>query len=335
MKVFHGGNLSEASKKFSIPLSEWVDLSTGINPHPYPVGELPQDCWSRLPEQSRLEALKEAACQYYGVVSSHHIVAVSGTQTLLQILPYLFGGNLRVRIVGPTYKEHEHCWGLAGHDVREVPDLATAQEEGHIVILVNPNNPTGEVYTPEVVEKVATEQQKKGGYLIVDGAFMDCTPDYDMSSLVGHPGLPGLIVLRSFGKFFGLAGIRLGFVLAPTELAERLEEGVGPWCVSGPAIEIGIQAFQDQAWVKATRIHLTGAANRLDQMLENAGLSVQGEASLFRYADHRQAHDIYLKLAARGVLVRPFEDQSHALRFGLPHEKDWDRVEDALLSLNL
>lgn len=328
MSVFHGGNLAGAAQKFGIPADGWLDLSTGINPTAYPIPELELDLWARLPDFDLLQNLKEAAVFGYGVPSTDLVIPVSGTQTLLQILPRLFTRPKKVRIVGPTYKEHEYCWKQAGHDVLEVPDIFEAENEGDIVIVVNPNNPTGDVYPPDHLLDLAASQHKKGGLLIVDGAFMDCAPTIDISR---HAGTDGLVILRSFGKFFGLAGIRLGFVLAGGDLAERLKEGIGPWAVNGPALEIGRRALRDHLWIKSMRETLAQSARRLDDILEKAGIEVIGGTSLFRYCEHLEANFLFEHLGKNGILVRPFEDQPNNFRVGLPgDENQWARLISVL-----
>lgn len=333
MAVFHGGNLAGAAQAFGVPSQGWLDLSTGINPAPYPIPDIEKGLWTRLPDQEVLDDLKVAAAQYYGVDDPANVIPVSGTQTLLQIFPHLFEKPKAVRIVGPTYKEHEFCWRLAGHDVREVEDVFDAMSDGEIVIVVNPNNPTGDVHAPDTLVKMADELHQKGGLLIVDAAFSDCTPTLDLS---GHVGQPGLVVLRSFGKFFGLAGIRLGFVLASGGLAERLKEGIGPWAVNGPAMEIARHAFRDIHWIKHTRETLARCAFRLDDILSKGGLQVVGGTSLFRYCFHENATGVYEVLAKNGVLVRPFPERPQYLRVGLPgEEKEWQRLNDLMEVINL
>lgn len=328
MSVFHGGNLAGAAQKFGQPAQGWIDLSTGINPTAYPIPDLEMDLWTRLPDQNRVQLLKEAAAFCYAVPHRELVIPVSGTQTLLQILPRLFDGSKVVRIVGPTYKEHEHCWRQAGHDVLEVNDILTAEQDGDIVIVVNPNNPTGDIHQPDYLRKLAQRLHDKGGLLIVDQAFMDCMPELDISR---HAGQEGLVILRSFGKFFGLAGLRLGFVLAGGDLGERLRDGMGPWCVNGPALEIGRQALCDDIWITDMRKTLVKSAQRLDQILEKNGVEVLGGTSLFRYCRHQDVKALFEHLGENGILVRTFEDQPDRLRIGLPGaENHWHRLDDVL-----
>ena len=332
MAVFHGGNLAAATQKFGYPDGGWLDLSTGINPDGYPIPDLDKDLWGRLPDQALLQDLKEAAAFYYGCSDSEMVIPVSGTQTLLQILPHLFEKQKKVCIVEPTYKEHEFCWKLAGHDVRSVPDVLSAGDDCDILIVVNPNNPTGDILAPDTLLEIARKQHDKGGLLIVDGAFLDCTPALELSHLVGETD--GLLVLRSFGKFFGLAGIRLGFVLASGPLAQRLKDGIGPWAVNGPAMEVGCKAMRDVDWIKKTRAALIHSAQRLDQLMQDGGLEVLGGTSLFRFCQHKDAERIHNSLAEQGVLVRPFENLPDKLRFGLPgNEQQWAKLQKALEKL--
>ncbi|WP_417782303.1 threonine-phosphate decarboxylase CobD [Terasakiella pusilla] len=331
MSVFHGGNLAGATEKFGQPKDGWLDLSTGINPNPYPVPTLSNDIWGRLPDHDLVVALKKAAAHYYGVADESCVIPVSGTQTLLQILPHVFVKPSKVRILEPTYKEHAHCWTLAGHDVAGVKTLEEAEAQADIIIVVNPNNPTGAIYDGAALAALAARMFAKGGLLIVDGAFSDCTQQADISA---HAGKPGLLILRSFGKFFGLAGIRLGFVLAQGPLADRLKEGIGPWAVNGPALEIGRQAFLDDKWIGQTQSHLLEQAQRLDGVLSSAGLHVEGGTSLFRFCRSMQAQEIYQALGRHGILVRPFADLPDHLRVGLPgNESEWIRLENSLKTL--
>lgn len=333
MAVFHGGNLASAAQSFGVPVQGWLDLSTGINPVPYPIPDIANNLWTRLPDQDVLDDLKAAACQYYEVGGVENIIPVSGTQTLLQIFPHLFEKPKSVRIVGPTYKEHEYCWRLAGHDVAEVGDLFEAVDQGDIVIVVNPNNPTGDVYAPDTLLDIARQLHAKGGLLIVDEAFGDCAPSLGVA---GHIGAPGLVALRSFGKFFGLAGIRLGFVLASGELADRLKDGIGPWAVNGPAMEIARRALRDTAWIKKTRQDLVKATARLDEILVRGGMQIVGGTSLFRYCYHEQATRVYESLGRHGILVRPFEDQPGYLRVGLAgDEAGWQRLNIFMQNFSL
>ena len=238
----HGGDLSAIRRRFPEAPEPWIDLSTGINPVPYPVVELAAETWSRLPTRQQERALVEAAAVRYGVRDPATIVAAPGTQALIQLLPRLVAKS-RVTVLGPTYEEHAHCWARQGHDVAIVSDF----ERADVTIVVNPNNPTGKLLPQEML-------RQDRGLLIVDEAFVDFLAP--SASLAGN--LPAnTIVLRSFGKVYGLAGVRLGFAIAEKRIADRIRDELGPWAVSGPALEIGPRALADSAWLQAAATRLT------------------------------------------------------------------------------
>jgi cobalamin biosynthetic protein CobC len=318
--MVHGGDLSEVKQRFPEAPRPWIDLSTGINPIPYPVPALRNDAWARLPSRADEEALLAAAAARYGVHDSNTIVAAPGTQALIQILPRLVPTG-RVAIVGPTYQEHQACWARHGHDVRVVPALEDAAKDADVVIVVNPNNPTGRLTTASVLAGIK-------GMLVVDEAFIDFLPRE--MSLCGN--LPAnTVVLRSFGKAYGLAGLRLGFAVAARDFAERLRTELGPWAVSGPALEIGRRALRDSAWLHAARERLVADSDRLDAVLRGAGFDILGGTVLFRLAHHPLAAALTLRLGQAGIHVRAFPDAPDRLRFGLPADDvAFVRLEAAL-----
>ncbi len=240
------------------------------------------------------------------------MVAGTGSQALIQALPRITPAS-QVAILGPTYGEHAIAWSAAGHAVREVSTLDEAGGAA-VVVVVNPNNPDGRVVAPEALLDLAERQNRSGGLLLVDEAFCDESPQLSVAARVR----PGLVVLRSFGKFFGLAGLRLGFAVAEAELAARLAAHLGPWPVSGPALGIGAAALADRDWTCGTIARLQDAASRLDVLLRGAGMEVLGGTSLFRLARHADAPDIYEALGRAGILVRAFTIRTDILRFGLP-----------------
>jgi cobalamin biosynthetic protein CobC len=304
--VVHGGDLDPVRRRFPQAPEPWLDLSTGINPLAYPVQAITADAWSRLPTRSDEEALRAVAAQRFGVHDPATIVAAPGTQALIQLLPRLVP-RARVAVVGPTYEEHEVCWQRHGHDVTVVRDLG--RTEGHdVAIVVNPDNPTGRLLP-------AAELKTRHAMLVVDEAFVDFLPA-TASLAGGRP--PNAVVLRSFGKTYGLAGLRLGFAIAQPDLAERLRTEFGPWPVSGPALAIGRAALADDAWLRATTVRLRENSSRLDAMLAKAGFTLLGGTPLFRLTRHPQATDIVEQLGKQGIHVRAFAREPHWLRFGLP-----------------
>lgn len=314
--MVHGGDLGEIARRFPDAPRPWIDLSTGINLVPYPVPSLSDDAWARLPSHADEDALLAAAAQRYGSGDPRTIVAAPGTQALIQILPRLVPRS-RVAIVGPTYAEHRASWTRAGHDVR----LVSALEDSDVVVVVNPDNPTGRLFAPAELARIR-------GLLVVDEAFIDFMPR-EMSLARDPPARA--VVLRSFGKTYGLAGLRLGFAIAQPDLAERIRAELGPWAVSGPALEIGRRALRDDAWLQAAGERLAADGGRLDGMLRAAGVEIVGGTLLFRLARHADAASFVQRLGRHGIHVRAFADRPDQLRFGLPaNDEAFRRLAAAL-----
>ena len=319
----HGGGLRVAAEQYGIPLSDWLDLSTGINPQGWPVTPVPGTVWQRLPEAD--DGLEAAAAAYYGAES---LLPVAGSQAAIQALPRLRALG-RIGVLSPCYAEHAHAWRRAGHQVEllSADRLDTAIAQLDTLVLVHPNNPTGVRFPVDALLDWRARLAVRGGWLVVDEAFMDATPE---GSVAHHVGLPGLIVLRSLGKFFGLAGARVGFVLAEAGLLEQLREPLGPWTVTGPSRWVATRALSDRAWQAAMRADLDRAGSRLAELLRRQGLPAAGGTGLFQWAPLSDAAFWQDALARRGILVRRFTDPP-ALRFGLPGgEPAWRRLELAL-----
>lgn len=321
----HGGRLLAAARQYDIPPEQWLDLSTAINPNGWPIPAIPDSCWRRLPEDE--DGLLSAASRFYG---TPHLLAASGSQAAIQQLPRLRAKS-KVAVLAPTYAEHAYAWACAGHDVNEV-DIAQVDGLGvDVLLLVNPNNPTGRAIPVATLLEWREKLAQRGGWLVVDEAFMDTTPE---ASLAPYIGLPGLIVLRSLGKFFGLAGARVGFTLAWPALLETLREAMGPWPVSGPARWVAQGALNDMAWHAEAKQRLPLAAERLRSLLAQHGLVPAGGTALFQWMASADAAKIHHQLASRGILTRLFTTPS-ALRFGLPGvDQEWSLLEAALQSLN-
>ncbi len=317
----HGGDIDAARAAFPEASESWIDLSTGINGCPYPVPPLSLELWTALPSSGDVARLEAAAARAYGARSGH-VAAAPGTQALIQVLPRVVQAR-RVGILGFTYAEHARVWRAAGCAV-EVRDSVEGLMGFDVAVVVNPNNPDGRLVPPPDLTALAG----RVGLLVVDESFVDVMPPG--ASLV--PSLPdGALVLRSFGKTYGLAGVRLGFAVASGDLPSRLRQALGPWAVSGPAIAIGTQALGDEPWLSATTMRLTDAAERLDRLLERHGASVLGGTPLFRLVAIDDAARWFDGLARAGLLVRPFADRPRWLRFGLPAaEPQWARLAKAL-----
>src|SRR5215218_7108459 len=286
--VAHGGDLGEMRRRHPGAPQPWIDLSTGINPLPYPVADLPADAWSRLPSHDAEHTLIATAAKRYRCEPGQ-LIAAPGTQALIQVLPRLVARS-RVATVGPTYAEHELNWRRHGHDVAVVASLEAADAD--IVVVVNPDNPTGRLLPTQTLRGVAAR------LLVVDEAFIDLLPRE--ASLAGHLS-DNTVVLRSFGKVYGLAGLRLGFAIAPAPLAQRLREELGPWAVSGPALAIGTTALADDGWLQETAARLAVDVRQLDALLISAGFTVLGGTPLFRLASHPKAQEKVEDLARQGI----------------------------------
>ncbi|RVB79709.1 pyridoxal phosphate-dependent class II aminotransferase, partial [Mesorhizobium sp. M7A.F.Ca.CA.002.04.1.1] len=255
------------------------------------------------------------------------VVAAPGTQILLPRVASLISPG-KALVLGPTYAEHARAAAIAGHQVAEV-DNFEALADADLVIIVNPNNPDGRVIERDRLLALAAGLRAKGGLLVVDEAFMDVGPR--QHSVAGDVGRGGLVVLRSFGKFFGLAGLRLGFALSDTATVDRLDTQFGPWAVAGPALEYGIRALADIGWQDVMRASLAGESARLDALFSRFGVPVAGGTTLYRFLSLTNAADLFAALGERGILLRHFADRPDVLRAGLPgSEEEWQRLESAL-----
>lgn len=327
--IQHGGNLSRARALFRHAPEPWIDLSTGISPHSYPHSPLPGNVFARLPDVASAEKLKALAAAAYGAPSVAHLAAGPGTQILLPMVAGLVARKGHAAVLSPTYAEHARAARLAGFEVMETADLDRLKD-ADLAIVVNPNNPTGRVVPRADLLALAVIMRAKGGLLVVDEAFMDVS---EASSVTDAVDGGGLVVLRSFGKFYGMAGLRLGFVISHPELAAKIESRLGPWAVSGPALHVANEALGDARWQQAMRLRLKEDAARLDALLGTAGIPVTGGTSLFRFIRDPSAQAIFRHLGERGILVRRFEERLDDLRIGLPGESGWARLEDALKTI--
>ena len=306
----HGGRLLRAARRYGIPAGDWLDLSTGVNPVPYPVPDIPARAWQRLPEDD--DGLTEVARGYYRAPS---LLPVAGSQAAIQALPAL-RLHSRVGVIAPGYAEHAHAWEQAGHAVRRLPAQALfAQADAlDVVVLIHPNNPGGETFAGDALLDLHARLAARGGWLVMDEAFMDATPEH---SLCAESGRAGLVVLRSAGKFFGLAGARAGFACAAPALLEAMRDRLGPWTLSGPTRHALRHALADEAWQAAMRGRLREQGRRLAALLSAHGLAPDGGCAFFQWWRDPAAQALHEALARRGVLTRHF-DLPQSLRFGLP-----------------
>jgi cobalamin biosynthesis protein CobC len=306
--TWHGGGLEAARRHFGG--DDWIDLSTGINPHAWPDIETLAIDWQRLPEPHALAELEAAAAASFGV-DPHHICAVPGTEIGLRLAGYLVSGV--ARYLAPTYRTH-------GEMIPGAP-IALGEIDGHdgTLILANPNNPDGRAFAPARL-RTLLDQRAKDSWLLIDEAFADVDPALSVAGMIGDA--QRLVVFRSFGKFFGLAGVRLGFVLGPSALIARARAVLGAWPVSAGAIAIGTAAYRDRVWIDAMRARLREEAAALDAVLALAGHRATGACPLFRLIEVADGMALFERLARRAILTRPFADQPHWLRIGLPPSAD-------------
>ena len=320
----HGGRLQQAARRYGLPRERWLDLSTGINPIGWQASvAVSAASWNRLPEDE--DGLLEAAAAYYGAPK---ILPVSGSQAAIQALPRL-RKHSRVGVPELGYNEHAHRWRQAGHDVvpLAIVDFEAALPGLDVLVVSNPNNPTGDRFAPRQLLDWHARLHARGGWLVIDEAFLDSTPEGSVAQFTDREGL---IVLRSLGKFFGLAGARVGFVLSCRTLLQSLAEWLGPWGLAGPSRVVAKAALQDQTWQKSTRQRLRRDGRRLADLLASQGLVPTGGCDLFQWVSLPSALAVHESLARQGILTRYFA-AAPSLRFGLPAKaEDWQRLETAL-----
>ncbi|MFT4065139.1 threonine-phosphate decarboxylase CobD [Paraburkholderia sp.] len=329
--IAHGGNLHEAATRYGIPYAHWLDLSTGINPHGYPVPPVPADAWRRLPDEG--DGFAARAALYYSAPDAAHVLPVAGSQAAIRALPALLP-RATVGIAPLTYGEYAPAFARAGHQVAPLDTRGDTLPAAltHVAI-VNPDNPTATHLDAGRLLRWHAQLSERGGTLLVDEAFADALP---AASLAASAYRDGLIVLRSPGKFFGLAGVRAGFVLAAPALLATLRDTLGAWTVSGPARHAVSAAFADTAWQVQMRERLGSESARLVALLHACGFSTRG-TPLFAWTDDARAAALHEALARRGVWTRLFAPSSVApssvapsgsVRFGLPGtEAEWSRFE--------
>lgn len=310
--IFHGGRLDDAIERFGGARSEWLDLSTGINRNPYPIRKIASEVLQNLPDKAAEAKLISNASAYFGVKEKSEIVAANGTQAIIQLLPSILDVK-HVAIFSPTYGEHAHCWKNADVAVQTIAFRDAIPASCDCLVMVNPNNPTNHTFSLSEIEAIADALNQKGGWLIVDEAFGDSLPELSATHLESQ----NVIVLKSFGKFFGLAGVRLGFAIGAKSIMEKLSEKIGPWAVSGPALQIGARAYQDICWINANRKKLQKLSSTQEKALGSIEFAPISSNALFQYFNRQNASKIFEGLANRKILVRDFPEQEISIRFGI------------------
>ncbi|MEO1637629.1 MAG: threonine-phosphate decarboxylase [Pseudomonadota bacterium] len=304
----HGGGLDAAIARYGGARSDWLDLSTGINPVPYPIPDIPADAWTALPDRAAFDRLHDLARAFWEVPEEAGIIAAAGASAIIAALPHVLPKGA-VHIPGPTYNEHAAAFAAA--------DWALGQDPSHTLVAVHPNNPDGRLW--HAPDLTAT-------YVVIDESFCDVAPE---ASLIAEAAKPGRIILKSFGKFWGLAGLRLGFAIGDPDIIADLKEALGPWQVSGPALTIGAEALSDPYWADETRHHLNTDSARLDKLMQKSGAEVVGGTPLFRLYRVQDAAAAQDHLARHKVWSRIFPYANDWLRLGLPAPDRWDQLEAA------
>ncbi|MEL7022602.1 MAG: threonine-phosphate decarboxylase CobD [Pseudomonadota bacterium] len=309
----HGGALDRVAARFPSAPSPWIDLSTGINPWAWPVDRVDIDCLHRLPTYADMDRCRQAMAAAFGAPADA-VALVPGTEIAIRLLPKILDVS-RVVVLTPSYGDHAETWAAAGVDLVQSGEPLDHRDDANVIVVCNPNNPDGRCFDPTALKSVRERLAERGGWLIIDEAYADLDPDQSLSPMAG---LPGLIVLRSTGKFFGLPGLRLGAVLGPPDVMAALNQLLGVWQISGPALAIGAVAYADTDWQEAMRRHLAEVRARVDDVLVAQGVRVTGGTDLYRYLEFEDAHAIWHQLCLRGIYTRRFEWTKHHLRMGLP-----------------
>lgn len=312
--LIHGGAIDAMRIAYPGAPEPWIDLSTGINPWSYPNITVSPEALRHLPTKAEYEACRLAMAAAIEA-PPQSLTLAPGSELLIRLLPDIIAAR-RVAILSPTYGDHTEAWDRAGAEMIHSENPLSFASTADVVVITQPNNPDGRVFTLQAVERARQELARRGRWLIIDEAYVDLQPE---RSLARHEaGADGLILLRSFGKFFGLAGVRLGAMLAPQSLSDAMANRLGVWPISGAALEIGARAYSDIDWQAQTRTRLANASGRLDALLTEANVRPVGGTDLFRFVEHPNAHEVFEHLARYGIYVRRFAWTKQHLRIGLP-----------------
>jgi cobalamin biosynthetic protein CobC len=329
--IVHGGGITEAAAAFGGRPEDWLDLSTGINPNPVTLPDIPMQAWHRLPDRHLVDSARHAAARYYQSGDTLPL-PVPGTQSVIQLLPHLVAPGRRVAIFGPTYGEYARAFTSAGFEIDEISTPDQLTPDHGLAVLVNPNNPTGRAFLPVDIIDMASRMKVHGGGLLVDEAFGDTGPHLSVAAqAAGHDNL---IVFRSFGKFFGLAGLRLGFVIAAEPVLSAFQEWLGPWAVSGPALVTATKLMDGDT--QAVQALISIRQEGLEAVIRQAGLEIIGGTPLFTLIEHKQASELHEHLCHARILTRKFSYAPSWLRIGLAPDTAGDtRLADALRGAHL
>ncbi|MEM9170742.1 MAG: threonine-phosphate decarboxylase CobD [Pseudomonadota bacterium] len=315
--LLHGGAVDAMRRRFPDAPTPWIDLSTGVNPFAYPHRAVGDAALRPLPTHAATIACRRAMAAAFGAPEDSLLLA-PGSELLIRLLPTVIAPQ-SVAVLQPTYGDHVDVWRAHGADVMERAGVLDCADGADAVVVCNPNNPDGRIFAVEEIERARARLAARGGWLIVDEAYADLRPEH---SIARRGGADGLITLRSFGKFYGLAGVRLGALLAPAPIRTRMAERLGVWAASGPALEIGARAYADNDWRARMRRRLAAERARRDETLARAGAPAIGGTDLFRFVEVDDAYAVWETLARRGVYTRRFAWTRRHLRVGLPPDEE-------------
>ena len=325
----HGGNLQQASEIYGVSMDAWLDMSTGISPWSYPVDDLPSNVWRDLPPSN--DELIATAKKYYQI-DEQNVVVSPGSQLSIRLLPQLFAKS-KVALPVLGYQEHALSWKLAGHQLcfyQNVEELIQLIEDGKVdhAVVINPNNPSCEKTTKEKLSYISNSIK---GVLLVDEAFMDFyqtapsqIPESSFGSAISL-NAENVIVVRSIGKFFGLAGLRLGFVIGLHPVLQKLQTLFQPWAINHASMLISRQALADTQWQEQQRLKIKAGAKQLEPLLfslcqDFQELRIENTALFCSvFAQSIDVQKLHKQLAMLGVWTRMSnpDDKQAWLRFGL------------------
>jgi cobalamin biosynthetic protein CobC len=370
----HGGRLATISQQYPNVDLKWIDLSTGVSPDPYPYAYYPNSnlksnsnfypysdqpldntldnsAYHHLPQQS--PDLLSISRDYYLKASpvAHqwpNPIIANGSQQVIQSLPILWQQAHSVETTKDTltylkatvwlprfgYKEHEFCWRLMGHTIKHYHTLSDITiKTNTVVVVINPNNPTTELSSMDDLLALEKNLEKHQSWLIIDEAFMDSFPSH--YSRLSQPISNNTFVLRSLGKFFGLAGLRVGFVWCSNIWNNRLQQHIGPWPVSGLSLKLAENALADIRWQNQQIINLNKQSIALEKLLSeyfhqcNTRVVLK-RSHLFVTVMLDNASKTFDALCHKGIYVRLFDCRS-GLRFGLPNNDELQQLKQRLL----
>ncbi|MCI2284082.1 threonine-phosphate decarboxylase CobD [Colwellia sp. MSW7] len=347
MALIHGGQLQQVAKQYNIPAENWLDLSTGIAPFSYPIPSIPEKVYQSLPQTS--SDLKTAAKRYY---NADNLLVTNGSQAIIKLLPTLWRKknplSTTVYLPEQGYKEHALAWQTAGFTVYWYKNELLEQEpieNNTVLVIINPNNPTGQLYSQSTLIKYQEKLEKSNGLLVIDEAFIDVvSPSHSMSHTINSNSntINNTLILRSFGKFFGLAGIRIGFLIGSETWIEKFNDQLGPWQVNGPAQFIAQSALSDYQWheQQKQKLQLLSADLRtiLTKSIPSEYINKITGTDLFQTVyftesteTKSRAENYYASLCQQAVYAR-LTDDKQALRFGLAKKNQHERLKNALLN---